>query len=190
MADGIYEYIVRQKESGSLTAKKLLLISGYVLFPFAAFILITNLFIGSPILLPAIIMSAGIEILFIFFSWRFTRVEFESCILGSTLTITTVVAGFHRKLSLKVDIKAFHEIGLFTPEASDALDGRTLHKDYIFISSLKSDNIYYGIFSEGEEQCALYFETSPEAFKHIKRLNHSAARRAQIQQDKEKKGTQ
>lgn len=190
MADGMYEYIVRQKESRGLQARKILLISIYILFPFAAFILITNLFIGSPIMLPAVIMSIGVEILIIFFSWRFTRVEFESCIADSTLTITTIVAGTHRKLSLQTDIKAFREIGLFTPEASEALEGRTLHKDYVFISSLKSDSIYYGIFSEGEEQCALYFETSPEAFEHIKRINHSAARRALIEQDKEKKGAQ
>ena len=180
MADGSYEYIVRQKSEGALLAKKLWCIIGYVAFPIAAAVLVINLFYGSMLIIPAFVMVIGVEILLIFFSWRFTHVEFESVILANRLTITTIKARSYRKVSLELDIKAFSEIGLFTPEASERLEGVTLHKDYIFISSLDSDNIYYGIFSEGEDQCAVYFETTPEAFSHIKRLNHSAARRAEI----------
>lgn len=186
MANGRYEYIVRQKSEGSLLAKKIWCIFGYLLFPIAATILVFNLFYGSLLLIPALIAVIGVEILLIFFTWRFTHIEFESSILNSRLTITTIVAKSRRKVSLEVDIKAFYEIGLFTPEASERMEGKTLHKDYIFISSLDSENIYYGIFAEGEEQCAVYFETTPEAFAHIKRLNHSAARRAEIPQQKEK----
>lgn len=185
MASGGYEYIVRQKSQGDLLTKKILCIAAYVLFPIAAVILIINLFYGSLLLIPALIAVVGVEILLVFFSWRFTHIEFESVILDNRLTITTIVARSRRKISLELDIKAFYEIGLFTPEASDRMESMTLHKDYVFISSLDSENIYYGIFSEGEEQCAVYFETTPEAFSHIKRLNHSAARRAEISQKKE-----
>lgn len=185
MANGRYEYIVIQKSEGDLLAKKILCVSGYILFPVAAVILIINLFYGSMLLIPALIAVVGVEILLVFFTWRFTHIEFESVILDNRLTITTVVARSRRKVSLELDVKAFYEIGLFTPEASDRMEGMTLHKDYVFISSLDSENIYYGIFAEGEEQCAVYFETTPEAFDHLKRLNHSAARRAEISQKKE-----
>ncbi len=185
MAGERYEYIVKQKTEGDLLTKKIWCILGYVLFPVAAIILTFNLFYGSLLLIPAFIAIVGVEILLIFFSWRFTHIEFESSILDSRLTVTTIVAKSRRKVSLEVDIKAFYEIGLFTPEASERMEGKTLHKDYIFISSLDSENIYYGIFAEGEEQCAVYFETTPEAFTHIKKLNHSAARRAEITQNKE-----
>ena len=186
MANGGYEYIVKQKSEGDLLAKKILCITAYILFPISAIMLVINLFYGSMLLIPALIAVAGVEILLIFFTWRFTCVEFESVILDSRLTITTIVAKSRRKTSLELDIKSFYEVGLFTPEASDAMSGKTLHKDYIFISSLESENIYYGIFAEGEEQCAVYFETAPEAFAHIKKLNHSAVRRAEISQNKEK----
>ena len=186
MANGSYEYIVRQKTEGALLTKKVFWIMTYILFPIAAIILSVNLFYGSMLLIPALIAVMGVEILIIFFSWRFTHIEYESAILDNRLTITTIVAKFRRKTSLELDIKAFYEVGLFTPEASEKMEGKTLHKDYIFISSLDSENIYYGIFAEGEEQCAVYFETTPEAFAHIKRLNHSAARRAEIPQNKEK----
>ncbi len=186
MANGRYEYIVKQKSEGDLLTKKILCITGYVLFPVAAIILVINLFYGSLLLIPALIAVIGIELLIIFFTWRFTHIEFESVILDNRLTVTTIVAKSRRKVSLELDIKAFYEIGLFTSEASDKMEDMTLHKDYIFISSLDSENIYYGIFSEGEEQCAVYFETTPEAFLHIKRLNHSAARRAEITKNKEK----
>ncbi len=186
MANGRYEYIVKQKAEGDLLVKKIMCITGYILFPVAAVILIINLFYGSLLMIPALIAVAGIELLLIFFTWRFTHIEFESVILDNRLTITTIVARSRRKISLELDIKSFYEIGLFTPEASEKMEGQTLHKDYIFISSLDSENIYYGIFSEGEEQCALYFETTPEAFSHIRRLNLSAARRAEISQKKDK----
>ncbi len=185
MANGRYEYIVRQKTEGDLLAKKILCITGYILFPVAAVILVVNLFYGSLLLIPALIAVTGVELLLIFFSWRFTHIEFESVIHDNSLTITTIVARSRRKVSLELDIKAFYEIGLFTPEASEKMEGKTLHKDYVFISSLESESIYYGIFSEGEEQCALYFETTPEAFSHIRKLNLSAARRAEISQKKD-----
>ncbi len=185
MANGSYEYIVKQKATGELLTKKMLFIMAYILFPIAAIILSVNLFYGSMLLIPALIAVVGVEILLIFFTWRFTHIEFESVILDNRLTITKIVAKSRRKISLELDIKSFYEVGLFTPEASERMEGKTLHKDYIFISSLDSDNIYYGIFSEGEDQCAVYFETTPEAFAHIKRLNHSAARRAEIPQKKD-----
>ena len=184
MAIGSYEYIVKQKSEGDLLIKKLLCVMGYVLFPIAALILVINLFYGSFLIIPSLIAVIGVEILLIFFTWRFTYVEFESVILDNKLTITTIVARSRRRTSLELDIKAFYEVGLFTPEASDTMGSKTLHKDYIFISSLESENIYYGIFSEDDEQCAVYFETTPEAFAHIKKLNHSAARRAEILQKK------
>ncbi len=187
MANGRYEYIVKQKSEGDLLAKKILCVMAYIILPVAAIILILNLFYGSLLLIPALIAVVGVELLLIFFTWRFTHVEFESVILDNRLTITTIVAKSRRKTSLELDIKAFYEIGLFTPEASDKMESMTLHKDYIFISSLDSENIYYGIFSEGEEQCAVYFETTPEAFSHIRKLNLSAARRAEISQKKDEK---
>ncbi len=178
MADGRYEYIVKKNTS----LMKMYLIIGYILFPIAAVILLYRLLYGSFLVIPGYVMIAGVEVLLIFFSWRFTHVEYESSIEYSTLAINTIRARSMRKISLEVDIKSFTEIGLFTPEASEALEGRTLHKDYIFISSMESENIYYGIFSEGEEQCALYFETTSEAYAYIKKINSSAARRAEINQ--------
>lgn len=186
MANGRYEYIVKQRAEGDLLAKKIWCILGYVIFPVAAIVLIMNLFYGSFLLVPALVAVIGVEIFLIFFTWRFTHVEFECSILDNTLTITKIVARSHRKTCLELDIKAFYEIGLFTPEVSEKMESKTLDKDYIFISSLDSENIYYGIFAEGEEQCVLYFETTTEAFAHIRKLNLSAVRRAEISQKKEK----
>ena len=180
MADGSYEYIVRPKIQGAELAKRLWCIIGYAAFLVATLTLVVKLFYGSLLIFPALVATLGVMVLLVFFTWRFLRVEYECSILGSRLTITKIIARSHRKECLELDVKSLFEVGLFTSEASDNLQNKTLHKDYIFISSLESESIYYAIFSEGEDQCALYFETSPEAFTHIKRLNHAAARRAEI----------
>lgn len=181
VADTRFEYIVKKNTA----LLKFYLILAYILFPVAATVLVVNLFHGTILVFPGIIAGLGVDVLLIFFTWRFTRVEIECSIDLSALTVTTIHGGSHRKIELELDIKSFYEVGLFTPEASDHLERSTLHKDYVFISSLDSENIYYAVFSEGEDRCVLYFETTPEAFAHIKKLNFSAVKRAEIQQKRE-----
>lgn len=181
MAETRFEYIIKQ----NTTLRKFYLIMAYILFPIVWTVVVVNIFHGTVLIFPAIFAGICIDVLLVFFTWRFTHVEIESCIELSTLTITTIHGSSHRKTVLELDIKSFNEVGLFTPEASEHLEKSTLHKDYVFISSLKSDNIYYAIFSEDENRCVLYFETTPDAFAHIRKINLSAVRRAEIQQKRE-----
>ncbi len=175
-----YEYIVKKGGSTACLGHKLPFLFGYVLLAFALVVIVINLFYGDLLLIPATVMAIGIEILVIFFSWRFSNVEFESTIEGSSLVVCTIKGGIHRKLSFEADISSFSEIGLFTTGASESIENRHIDKDYVFISSLKSENIYYGIFTEGEEVCIIYFETLPDGFSYIKKINRSAVRRAEI----------
>lgn len=181
MSQERYEYIVKRNTDRGLMSKKLWCILGYIALAFAMTVICVRLLYGSLLVIPAAVMAVGVEVLVIFFSWRFTNVEFESSIADGTLSICTIRAGMHRKLSFERNIDTFTEIGLFSADASDMLGSRQLHKNDIFISSLTSDNIYYAIYTEDNETHIVYFEALPDAFSYIKRINRSAVRRSELE---------
>lgn len=181
MSQERYEYIVKKKTEKGLMSKKLWCILGYIMLAFIMTVICVRLLYGSLLIIPAAVMAIGVEVLVIFFSWRFTNTEFESTIEAGTLSISTIRAGMHRKLSFEMDICSFSEIGLFTADASEMLCKRQLARDSIFISSLDSDNIYYALYTEDSDTCIVYFETTPEAFLYIKKINRQATRRSELE---------
>lgn len=176
----IYEYIARQRCEGAALMARLLAIIGYIAVPALALLIAGSLSVSADVFFAVVVISLGLDTLLIFLSWRFFKVEYESCIAAGRLTVDVIRGSMHRKNGIDIEIRAFSEVGLFTVEASERLEKITLNRDYVFISSLQSENIYYALFLEGDESCALYFETSPEGFAEIKRINSAAVRRAGI----------
>ena len=175
-----YEYIVKQRAEGAVLLSRILVIVGYIALPVLAALVAGRLDLGADVFFTIMVMALGIDAIVIFLTWRFLKVEFESCISGDRLTVDIIRGGMHRKCGIELDIRSLTEAGLFTVEASERLEEYGLNRDYVFISSLDSESIYYALFADGNELCAVYFETTPEGFSQIKRINSAAVRRAFI----------
>lgn len=183
----MFEYLVKKKSEGSFRARRILIILGYVLLSFA-FLMIMFLYILPTKDAPLIVIVALLEIsavtLLITFTKHFLNIEYEYEIVQDNISFYTISGKRFRKLGLELTLSDFYEIGQYDDIASVRLEDSGLSASYVYISSIDSDKVCYGLFRENDENCIVYFEAPDEAIAIIRRFNPSALRRAKIENDK------
>lgn len=170
-----YEHIVKQKVEGNLLYKKICLILAYIIiFTMPLFLILTL----CPVFLwvPFILVIATITVISILMTWKYTSVEFEYSIVGDTISFVSIYGKKSRKGKLTVAIKDFSEIGKYTDAAEKHLEGVIIDRDYLFISHLMAEHLYYGLFNDDGDKCIVYFEATDKALSLIKKYNPSAFR--------------
>lgn len=175
MAENSFEYIIKQKSEGKILLKKIALIVLYVLFPIILAVL-TVAFASPAVFIPLFILIIALTALLAFITWRFASVEYEVIIGGGDIIITTIYGKGFRKLLLNKGINSFSEIGEYNDRAYEDICKLSLQKNYICLSSLSAENVYYAIFEEDTDQCILYFDAPDQAVALLKRHNSGAFR--------------
>ena len=176
MFDGnYYEHIVKQKVEGGLLAKKVCLILAYVIIFIMPLYLIISL---CPIFLwvPFILVILTLTVISILLTWKYTSVEFEYSISSDTISFVNIYGKKSRKGKIEICIKDFSEIGKYTDAAEKHLEEVVIERDYLFISHLAAEHLYYGLFDDDGEKCIVYFEATDKAISLIKKYNPSAIR--------------
>ena len=170
-----YEHIVKQKVEGSLLAKKICLVISYIiLFTLPSFLIIS--FCPIFLVVPFILVIATITVIAYLMTWKYTSVEFEYAIFGDTISFVSIYGKKSRKGKLDVAIKNFSEIGKYTAAAEKHLEEVIIDRDYLFISHLLAEHLYYGLFEDDGDKCIVYFEATDKALALIKKYNPSAFR--------------
>lgn len=180
MSENTFEYLIRQKNSGRLIKKKLLFVLGY----FALALLIYSLIFAycpTIVLIPFLLLGTAVMCGVVFFTWKFTVVEFEYIIVSDHITFTVIYGKILRKRALDLEIKAFSEIGYYDPVSAERLENVIVNRDFLFISSTSAPDICYALFDRGNEKCILYFEAPDKALDLIKKYNPSAFRAATLE---------
>ena len=175
MGDNSYEYIVKQKAEGGALTKKLGMIALYLVCGIV--LLSVSMLLPPPDLrLPLLLISAAMEALLIFISWRYVCVEYEIIISGGDILITTLYGKGSRKTLINLAINSFSEIGEYDDEAYEEISKLSLQKNYLCISSLSAPCVYYAIFEEDKDRCILYFDADDRAAELLKKYNSGAFR--------------
>ena len=170
-----YEHIVKQKVEGGLLAKKACLIIAYViLFTLPSFLIIS--FCPVFFIVPFILVIATITVIAYLMTWKYTSVEFEYSIFGDTISFVSIYGKKSRKGKLDVAIKNFSEIGKYTDAAEKHLEDVIIDRDYLFISHILAEHLYYGLFEKDGDKCIVYFEATDKAIALLKKYNPSAFR--------------
>ena len=125
---------------------------------------------------PFILVIATITVIAILMTWKYTSVEFEYSIVGDTISFVSIYGKKSRKGKLSVAIKDFSEIGKYTDAAEKHLEEVVIDRDYLFISHLMAEHLYYGLFDDDGDKCIVYFEATDKALSLIKKYNFSAFR--------------
>lgn len=170
-----YEHIVKQKVEGNLLYQKICLILAYIIIFVMPLYLILTL---CPVYLwvPFILVITTVTVIAILMTWKYTSVEFEYSIFGDTISFVSIYGKKSRKGKLTVALKDFSEIGKYTDSAEKHLEGVVIDKDYLFISHLMAEHLYYGLFDDDGDKCIVYFEATDKALSLIKKYNPSALR--------------
>lgn len=169
------EYIIKQKNEGKVLIKKICAVLCYVLL-FAVLAWVIGSFSAPLLQIPFLLVDVIFCAMIAFVSWRFLCVEYELVFSGGEMTATVIYGRSIRKRVMSVAINALIEVGIYDDGAYERLSGMSLQKNFIYVSSMSAETIYYAIFDDGKDRCVVYFETDERAIKLIKQSNSGAVR--------------
>ena len=162
-----FEYTVAKKVEGKYLLNRILMILGYVVFGGAFFF---GLFLAH--LYPLMAFIILVEWIVVFFTWRYVSVEYRYETLSGGIKFFTVYGGKTKKEELSLRIKDFSELGAYTEE----IGALSFDKKYSFVSSENKQDVYYGIFTDGEgKNCIVLFEAIDRSLKILKFYNSNAS---------------
>ena len=160
-----YEYIVKQKSEGVWKWRRIMMIALYVVFNLAYLFAFLMTFPWAVTFLP------WLDLALIFFTWRFVSPEYEYSTLSGEIAFTTIWGGKTRKELFRINIRDFAKIAPYDEAAEAYVSAQKCTRDFRCMSSLYAPDLYYGIFTLGEDKCVVYFEATEKILKIMKYYN-------------------
>ena len=173
------EYIIKQKNEGRVLIKKISASLCYVLL-FAVLAWVIGAFSAPLLQIPFLLVDFIFCAMTAYVTWRFLCVEYELVFSGGELSTTVIYGKSIRRRGMSVAINALIEVGIYDDGAYGRLSGMSLQKNYIYVSSMSAETIYYAIFDDDKERCVAYFEADERAIRLIKQSNSGAVRAGNI----------
>jgi hypothetical protein len=163
-----YEYTVEQKAEGKFRLMKIGFMSLYILYPliFLAIVFITQLF-------TLFALVAVTEWMLVYFTWKYTKPEYEYSVTSGRVTFSVIRGKRSRKEMVSFTIKECLQI-------APATDGEWIAKleaydpeiVYSAVSSTESPDKYYAAFETPEgKRCVFYFEATEKMLKLCRNYN-------------------
>lgn len=167
-----FEYVDVKKKNRKIIMHKILLVMLYV------FYVTTFLLVGTftRLIAPLLAFIPLTLWILVFLTWKYTNIEYEYSITSGELTFSKIYGSRKRKFKMKVMIKQFELVMKYeSGEAEDRLLMYEPQKEYIAVSSLDDEGVYYALFREDDgTHCVFYFKANDEALKIIKFYNSRA----------------
>ncbi len=168
-----FEYAVREAKSKTLLFKRITLIAIYCLWAGGW------LFVGLwfQLIVPFLALIPLTLWIIVFFTWRFTQVEYEYSFFAGELTVCKILGGRSRKKLAEITIRNISEFYPCTDEFAARIDAFHEEKTIYAASSLSAPNLCVMLWNDEENgRTALYFEPNEKALKILKYYNPSTAR--------------
>ena len=173
-----YEFVVEQAREGKWRLARLGMISLYILYAVGLAGLIIAL---APALVPLYALVPITLWIIIYFTWRYTSVEYEYSILSGELTFSKIHGGRSRRTQMTVRLR---DASLIAPLDGDVYSAKATAyqpvKEFSAISSLTAPDIYFMLFelenpkTGKKERAIFYFEATAGALKTCRFYNPSA----------------
>lgn len=179
MDNSIIEYIIKPKNEGKTLLKKALAVVGYTFLTIILALLILAL--SPPLLyIPFFLVAAAFVALTVFITWKFLCLEYELIIGGGEMTVIVIYGRIITKRLVSIPINSFIQIGAYDDAAYEALCRMSLQKNYICVSSMSAQEMFYAVFDDGKDRCVIYFEAPDSAIRALKQGNAAAFRAGNI----------
>ena len=165
-----YEYTVEQKPEGKFRLMKIGFLSLYILYPviFMAVLFIIQLF-------QLFALVAVTEWMLVYFTWKYTKPEYEYSVTSGRVTFSVIRGKRSRKEMLTFAIKDCLKIAPATDGDFIAmLEQYDPEITYSAVSSVDSPDKYYAAFENAEgKRCVFYFEATEKMLKLCRNYNSS-----------------
>lgn len=174
-----YEFVVSQKIEGKWLAARVGLVALYITY------VVGLLLIGlrTRILVPLLALTPLSLWIIVFFTWRYTAVDYEYSITSGELTFSKIFGNRSRRRQLTIHLRDAVRIApLDNGEHSARAEAWRPEREYSAISSLAAPDIYYILFEheykEGKKakkcRSIFYFEATNRALQICRFYNPSA----------------
>ncbi len=165
-----YEFSVEQKVEGKWRIYRILAAIGYIVFALSFFFVAVRV----RLLLPFVALVPIFVWMLVFFTWRFTRPEYELATVSNTLRFTIVYGNRTRRPQFEVEFRKMHKIAPYDERGEADVKRFAPDRVYCAASSMQAPNLYYAIWEEDKRHYVLYFEPTDHLLKICKYYNSAA----------------
>lgn len=163
-----YEFVVSQKIEGKWRLRRILAVVGYVLFVLVFF----TLGVVSKLGFPLIALTPLFLWIIIFFTWRYTRPDYEITTVSNSLRFAIVYGNRTRKPQVEVEFRKMQKIAPYDGDGQIDVKRFAPEKVYTAVSSMTSGrDIYFAIWEEDKVRSVLFFEATEQLLKICKYYN-------------------
>ena len=165
-ASTFVNYGVAKKKEGKYKLSRILMICAYVLFVvcFAGFFISMNI-------LPIIAIVPVLTYILVLATWRFVSIEYEYCILDGEFRMLKLYGAKSMRELCRVRVSATKTVAPYSGEYKPAADKVPMANRIESVSSMSSPDVYYAVFDEDGEECAVFFEVTEKTLKVLKYYN-------------------
>ena len=165
---GTYEYVVARNNKGIGKLKSVLFIVGYIVLALGLLLFAVVSKLGAPLISLA---PLGLAVV-IFFTWRYTKVEYEYSITSGILTFSKIYGGRSRKTVAEFKLKDCSEIAPLC-DFGKSQESETEVR-YSALADTNSPNAYFALYEDDRgRRCAFFFEATEKALKICRFYNPS-----------------
>ena len=160
-----FECVVAEKRSARLKAKKAALVMLYVLWVAVCFLVG-----GSTRLLLPLLALVPISLwVLIFFTWRYTEVQYEYSFLAGEMTVARILGNRFRGELLKVRIKDIQSVMPYRANV-DAVERFAAEESVFAASSVDADGLFVALWRDEDKNKSfcLYFEPDEKSLKILR----------------------
>lgn len=166
-----FECVVAEAKNSALKMRKLLFIALYALWVivFFAIVMLIKFFV--------LIMFVPVTLwILIFFTWRYTQVQYEYSFLAGEITVSRILNERFRKEMLKVHIRDFSAVVPCRDEYVDQINAFGTEKTFFAVSAKDSPGRYAAMWQDKENgtKMVLYFEPDEKSLKILRYYNAAA----------------
>ena len=166
-----FEHTVSERKTPILVLKKITLVVIYCLWAAGWF----SVGIMVKLIVPFLALIPISLWVIVFFTWRFTQVEYEYSYFTGVLTVTKILGSRSRKELAKVTIREISAIYPCNETYAARIDAFGEEKTVFAASSEQSPDLYAALWTdENGVKHALYFEPNEKALRILKYYNVTA----------------
>ena len=167
-----YEYVIKQKNTGKTRLMKVLFVCGYVLFVAVMMSVAVVTRLGAPIVA---LTPFGLALI-IFFSWRYTSVEFEYSFTSGEVTVSKIFGGRTRRELISFRLRDCSMIAPATDRVGkDRAAAFRADETVTALSEPDAPDAYFAAFEDQDGKKGLvYFEATQKSLRICHFYNASA----------------